>query len=226
MINHIISISGGKDSGCTVLLAQALEYENLALVFADTGHEEPQTYEYLEYLSGAVGLPIRTVKADFSNEIERKRQKLIDGELPGWSDSAIERALQVLAPTGNPFLDLCLWKGRFPSSKARFCTEHLKRDPIIEQVFLPLLDAGEVIWSWQGVRRDESDARRYAPGFEEVGGGLYIHRPLARWPAGPLRRYFKLIRIWGLNLIRCIPRVWAVWGACRVLTAVSANWQR
>jgi 3'-phosphoadenosine 5'-phosphosulfate sulfotransferase (PAPS reductase)/FAD synthetase len=89
--------------------------------------------------------------------------------------------LEVLHPTGNPFLDLCLWKGRFPSSKARFCTEHLKTDPIMYQVFFPLLDAGHVIWSWQGIRRDESLARRYAKEFEEVGGGLFNYRPIARW---------------------------------------------
>ena len=36
------------------------------------------------------------------------------------ANAAIERAKRALVPTGNPFLDLCLWKGRFPSTKARF----------------------------------------------------------------------------------------------------------
>ena len=32
-------------------------------------------------------------------------------------------------PTGNPFLDLCIIKGRFPSRKAQFCTQFLKTEP-------------------------------------------------------------------------------------------------
>jgi len=183
MINNIISISGGKDSTATALLAIALETPNIKLVFADTGHEHPETYNYICYLEDALNHPIAIVKADFSQEIKRKRQKLIQGKLPGWTDQAIARALKILYPTGIPFLDLCLWKGRFPSSKARFCTQELKRNPIFEQVFFPILEQGEAIYSWQGVRRDESLARRYTPEFEDVGGGLYNYRPLVKWSA-------------------------------------------
>ncbi|WP_211224735.1 phosphoadenosine phosphosulfate reductase family protein [Oceanospirillum beijerinckii] len=211
---NIVSVSGGKDSTATVLLAQALEAENLALVFADTGHEHPLVYDYLVYLSDAVGLPIQTVKADFSFQIERKRRKLESGDLPGWTDAARDRALAVLKPTGNPFLDLCMWKGRFPSAKARFCTDFLKRDPIIEQVFLPALDAGDVVWSWQGVRRDESPARRYAPEFEEVGGGLFNYRPIARWSAESVFEAHRVMGIepnplykMGMSRVGCMPCV-------------------
>jgi len=41
-----------------------------------------------------------------------------------------------------------------------FCSEELKRNPIIEQVQKPLLETGNII-SWQGVRRDESIRRRF-----------------------------------------------------------------
>jgi hypothetical protein len=71
----------------------------------------------------------------------------------------------------------------FPSTKVRFCSEELKRNPIIEQVHMPLLDAGETIWSWQGVRADESLARRDLPELEEVGGGLWNYRPILKWTA-------------------------------------------
>ncbi|BBB29339.1 phosphoadenosine phosphosulfate reductase family protein [Neptunomonas japonica] len=194
-INNILSMSGGKDSCSTALLAVAQEVD-FEMVSADTGHEHPETYEYLDYLESWFGKPIRRVKADFSEQIARKRRKLIAGELPGWTDAARDRALQVLYPTGIPFLDLCMWKGRFPSSQARFCTQFLKTEPIIEQVFLPLLDANEIIWSWQGVRRDESHARRYAKEFEEVGGGLFNYRPLVRWNAD---RVFEAHRYMGLK---------------------------
>ena len=29
-------------------------------------------------------------------------------------------------------LDLCIWKGRFPSRKAQFCTSELKTMPLVE----------------------------------------------------------------------------------------------
>lgn len=49
-IKNIISISGGKDSTATALLAVAMETENMQLVFADTGHEHQATYDYVDYL--------------------------------------------------------------------------------------------------------------------------------------------------------------------------------
>lgn len=170
-IKNIVSMSGGKDSTATALLALTLDVKNLSFVFADTGHEHAQTYEYLDYLEQSLDVKIERVRADFSEEINRRRKKLEEGDLDGWGESERLSAVELLKPTGNPFLDLSLWKGRFPSSKARFCTYELKVSPIFEKVFFPLLDQGHTIWSWQGVRRDESLARRFVPEFEEVGGG-------------------------------------------------------
>lgn len=214
-IENIVSVSGGKDSTATVLLAMALETENLQLVFADTGHEHRLTYEYLDYLEDKLSLPIRRVKADFSAQIDRKRQKLIDGVLPGWTDAATARALEVLKPTGNPFLDLCMWKGRFPSSQARFCTEFLKTDPIVYQVFFPLMNEGKIVWSWQGVRRDESLARRYVPEFEEVADGrLCNYRPIARWNVESVFEAHRYMGVdpnplykMGMGRVGCMPCV-------------------
>jgi len=174
----------------------ALDAKDVELVFADTGHEHQHTYDYIEYLENRLPFPLRTVKADFSAEIERKRQKLISGELKGWTHTAIQSALELLHPTGNPFLDLCLWKGRFPSSQARFCTQHLKTEPILYQVFFPALDSDNLIWSWQGIRRDESLARRYAKEFEEIRGGLFIYRPLVRWS---VESVFEALRYMGIK---------------------------
>ncbi len=212
MIRNIFSISGGKDSCATVLLGKALDVENMELVFADTGHEHPQTLEYLDYFSRSVDLSIKTVKADFSMQIERKRQKLIDGKLFGWTDAMRDSALKVLKPTGIPFLDLCLWKGIFPSTKSRFCTFDLKVEPIYEQVFLPALDSGHTVYGWQGVRRDESLARRYVPEYEEVDDGLYYLRPIARWSAESVFEAHKYMGIkpnplykQGMKRVGCMP---------------------
>lgn len=183
MLHNIVSVSGGKDSTALLLLAIERQTENLQAVFADTGHENPQTYEYVQYLNDKV-FPIRTVKADFSEQIERKKKRVAEKwREQGVPEERVLRTLETLKPTGNPFLDLCIWKGRFPSVMRRFCTEELKRNPIIEQVFMPLLDQGNEVYSWQGVRADESLARRDLPELNEVGGGLWNYRPILNWTA-------------------------------------------
>ena len=183
-IQNVVSISGGKDSTATLLLAMALDTPNLKAVFADTGNEHQQTYEYLEYLEQVTGIKIQHVKADFAPQLAHKRDFIQEKwVLQGISDSIISRALEVLQPTGNQFVDLCMWKGRFPSRKAQFCTQELKVYPVIEQCFFPMTDSGDIVYSWQGVRRDESENRRYVKEFEEMGGGIFNYRPICKWPA-------------------------------------------
>ena len=107
----------------------------------------------------------------------QKTVKVGGGRRRRWSNKAKRRALSVLYATGNAFLDLCIWKGRFPSRKAQFCTEELKRNMAVE-FQLGLIDQGHTVVSWQGVRRDESEARRNALKFEPLGGRMFIYRPL------------------------------------------------
>lgn len=181
--HNIVSVSGGKDSTATLLVAMAHQVPNLRGVFADTGNEHELTLEYVDYLEQATGVTIERRRADFSRQIAGKRRYIeTKWREQGVAESIIEDALQVLQPTGIPFLDLCLWKGRFPSRKAQFCTQELKRNVIIEQVMLPLLDGKNMVLSWQGVRREESEARRYLPECDEVGGGLFNYRPILTWP--------------------------------------------
>lgn len=180
--HNIVSVSSGKDSTATLLVALACGAPNLRAVFADTGNEHELSLRYLDYLEQATGVTIERRCADFSSRIARKRAFIaIKWRAQGVPERIVEQALQVLQPTGNPFLDLCLWKGRFPSRMAQFCTEELKRNVIVEQVMLPLMDGKNMILSWQGVRADESEARRYLAESEEVGGGLYNYRPILKW---------------------------------------------
>lgn len=187
-ILNIVSVSGGKDSAATLLLAIELKVTNLMAVFADTGNEHRITYNYVRYLSKHTGVPIVWLKADFSKQIEEKRQRLfkvIRGEAVrgNWTRKRAIRALKHTHPTGNPFLDLCIWKGRFPSTKARFCSTELKREVILFQLQFPLIDQGYKIVSWQGVRADESEDRSKLPVSDNIGDGVTNFRPILNWSA-------------------------------------------
>jgi 3'-phosphoadenosine 5'-phosphosulfate sulfotransferase (PAPS reductase)/FAD synthetase len=210
---NIVSVSGGKDSTATLLVAIALDAENLEAVFADTGNEHEQTYDYLDYLEEVTGVVIRRVQADFTRQIAGKRLFVeTKWREQGVQEDLVLAAAEMLQPTGNPFLDLCIWKGRFPSRMAQFCTMELKRDPMLEQVILPLMETGDMILSWQGVRRDESLNRRYLNECDEVGGGLFNYRPILKWDVAAVfeaHRYMGVkpnpLYAQGMSRVGCMP---------------------
>ena len=186
---HIINFSGGKDSTALLLLAIERETANMTAVFADTGNEHELTYEYIAYISATV-CPIVVVRADFSRQIANKREYVLTKWAEkGVTQSVIDCAVAALVPTGSPFLDLCIWKGRFPSTKAAFCSEELKRNPVAMQIQQPHLDAGRDVMSWQGVRRDESLNRRFLIERElklthkSTSAELWNYRPILDWTA-------------------------------------------
>ena len=235
MIKHVVSVSGGIDSGATLLIAlENCPRENVLPIFCDTGNEHQAVHDYLAYLEQALDISITRMKADFSEQIAAKRvfisrdirhrreydtalvfdangnpvpkrdgrgnivmrkvkrngvqveepvqktKKIGGGHRVRWSNKGKRRALAALHPTGNPFLDLCMWKGRFPSRKAQFCTEELKTAMAVS-FQLDLVDAGHQVLSWQGVRRDESQNRRDAKKIERIGGGIWTFRPIVEW---------------------------------------------
>lgn len=179
---NLVSVSGGKDSTATLLLALATQpRETIRAVFADTGNEHPITYDYVDYLERTTGVQIHRLRQDFSAQIARKAEYVrTHWAAKGVPQENIDRAIAALVPTGNPFLDLCIWKGRFPSRMAQFCTQFLKTEPLAEYA-LELIDAGGEVYSWQGVRADESPSRAKLPMLEHVGGGLSNYRPILRW---------------------------------------------
>lgn len=181
---HIVSVSGGKDSTATALLClDRNPRESVKLVFADTGNEHPITLEYLDYLRVRLNHPIDVVRADFAADIARKREYVLNK----WPEKGVpvdvcERAAKALVPSGNPFLDLCMWKGRFPSRKAQFCTQELKRYPLDDYTSALVLE-GYAVESWQRVRRDESQQRAHALEREQSAEGWWVNRPIVEWSA-------------------------------------------
>lgn len=99
---HHIGCSGGKDSTALLLWAiheSGLPRDSLRLTFCDTKNEDRLTYEHLDLL----------------------RKAIVES-------AGIVGGLEVLEPERG-FFELALWKHRFPSRKAQFCTQHLKLYP-------------------------------------------------------------------------------------------------
>lgn len=132
---NIVNVSGGVDSTACYLLA--LERgKPFRAVFADTGNEHEITLDYINSLARKTGGPeVQTVRADFRQRIGVRRARLEmmrdTGEYDeGWDAENVARVLENLHPTGKPMLDMCIWKGRFPSTTKRFCTVLLKLEAI------------------------------------------------------------------------------------------------
>lgn len=209
----VVSFSGGKDSTATALLALQEPNANVRLVFADTGNEHEETLAYVhDYIPARLGRPVETVRADFSADIERKRRYVVEKwPAKGAPPEAVERALRVLVPTGNPFLDLCLMKGRFPARLAQFCTQRLKRWPM-DAYMVERLREGGPLESWQGVRRDESRNRAGYADREWAPEGWEVVRPIAGWTADQVVAFVQSHGVelnplyrQGMNRVGCMP---------------------
>ncbi|KUM02732.1 phosphoadenosine phosphosulfate reductase family protein [Chromobacterium subtsugae] len=223
-VMHVVSVSGGKDSTATLLLAlERVPRENIRPIFCDTGNEHEETYEYLRYLELALDVEITRLRADFSDRMAVHRQRLLDIAAGGadyhpqakyaWTPERAARAAELMHPTGNPFLDLAMLKGMFPSHSRQFCTEALKRDPAVE-FQLQFVDAGHRVVSWQGVRRDESARRANVAQFERIGPRLYAYRPIAAWTANQVFDYSASksimpnpLYLQGMDRVGCMPCV-------------------
>jgi 3'-phosphoadenosine 5'-phosphosulfate sulfotransferase (PAPS reductase)/FAD synthetase len=140
---RICSVSGGKDSTAMYCLMIEVYGKDFLPIFADTGNEHPVTVNYVRNMHiMAGGPPVQIVKADFTKKLNKKGKEA----------------------SCNPFLDLMLWKGRAPSTKAQFCTEWVKLWPI-----LLFLEENYPTQDWimfTGLRAGESFRRSFRQPFE------------------------------------------------------------
>lgn len=127
----------------------------------------------------------------------------------------IDRAKALLVPTGEPFLDLCMLKGRFPSRTAQFCTERLKLEPI-NAITHPILEAGGRVVSWIGEMAEESPRRAKKPQMQRIrwpgNGQLVLYRPILRWTKADNFALAKKhgvkpnpLYLMGFNRVGCLP---------------------
>lgn len=113
-------------------------------------------------------------------------------------DTPLEAALSVLHPSGNSFLDAALLHGMFPMLRNRFCTDELKIQVAYDFAIKPLLDDGEVVVQWSGVRGDESSKRASYDRFSSDQRDpefLYNFLPIHQWTAADvfaLHKYFGI----------------------------------
>ncbi|MGF7152633.1 phosphoadenosine phosphosulfate reductase domain-containing protein [Novosphingobium gossypii] len=111
----------------------------------------------------------------------------------------VERAIALMQPTGNPFLDMGMLHGRFPGSQTRFCTDELKLQPMAE-LKEPLRFAGTPTIEWIGERADESEARAAKPALELIRCAIMaptvLYRPIHQWKAEDT---FEIARRHGLK---------------------------
>lgn len=225
---NVVNCSGGKDSTAMYLLALELEVPYRA-VFADVQNEHPWTYEYIEALHRRTnGPPVEVVRADLTGKFPRKR-KTIAEEWPkkGIPDAVVERALAACHPTGNVFLDACILRAGFPSSSMRFCTDRLKVEPVKRLIFDPIWESEKAVVSWQGVRADESFARRDLPGFQQLNerrGDYYVSRPLIEWTIHDVWAMLKRHRLprnplydHGMTRVGCLPCIFSRKSELRIM---------
>lgn len=220
-VRHVVSVSGGKDSTATYLLALERLGGDFEAAFADTGNEHPDTYEYVARLHERTGGPkVQVVRANFSRELARKRAYLESGRamrrtVRPWTDERARKALMAgFEPTGIPFLDLCRTKGMFPSRVRAFCSQFLKRFALLEQAHQPLIDAGRHVVSWQGIRAEESRKRSCYPMWEILpeSESVTVYRPLMGWTVEDVaamhrRHNVPLNPLYGIGFSRvgCMP---------------------
>lgn len=165
---NLFGLSGGKDS--TLLAAWAIHesgypVESLLFAFCDTENEYEEVYQQIRDLNAYV--------------VRHGCKPIVWLRAAGdWVEKFWMFPL---------FLALCIWKGRFPSAKARFCTQFLKIKPT-EALIKELVAKGHEVVSHSGVRASESIERA---GMEEWATDLFgcrTRRPLLKLSLGDVWR--------------------------------------
>ncbi len=127
-MRHIVAISGGKDSAALALYMRS-RLEKVEYVFADTGAELPEIYDFLDKMSEQLGQEI--VRLTDTTKKFREENPGVERTLPYY----IER-----------------WD-MLPSVSDRFCTKHNKIRPL--ERYVKQENGGPPATMYIGFRADE-----------------------------------------------------------------------
>lgn len=170
---HVVGFSGGIDSqACALWVRQQFPAESIILLNTDAGgNEHPLTVEFIQWYSAHI-FPVTVVPALVKDLKGR-------GTEPG---KAKDRRDEFSDEDVLTFDRLAYIKGRFPSRKMQFCTEHLKLAPQRRWTDEHLVSQGQDFERYNGVRIDESLARRNTPtrSWSEYFN-CYMNYPLRTW---------------------------------------------
>lgn len=170
---HVVGFSGGIDSqACALWVRQRFPAEDVILLNSQAGrNEHPTTVEFVRWYSENV-FPVTEVVPlvrDLGNRgtkpggTKDRREEFSDDD-----ELTFQRLAQIL--------------GKFPSSKAQFCTLYLKVAPQKRWMDENLVAQGIDFERYTGVRRAESVKRRDTPEREwDEYFDCYLNCPLAEW---------------------------------------------
>lgn len=124
------------------------------------------------------GYPIESIRGSFA-DTENEYQEVYD-QIKALDEYGQKRGVAPIRTLRSEgFLNLAIRKQRFPSARARFCTEVLKILPMLYYLHELWLDGCDVILH-SGVRASESFERSQMP---EWGEQMHckVRRPLLKW---------------------------------------------
>lgn len=201
---RIVGFSGGIDSqACAGWVLDRFPKEDVILLNSQAGgNEHPLTVEHVEWYSKNVHPVIEVVPLikDLGNR----------GTMPG---KTRDRRREYGDEEEMDFGDLAYIKGRFPSRKAQFCTEHLKLAPQLRWLAENL--DGLEYERYTGVRRDESEKRKSTP--DSCWDSYFdceVFHPLAAWTKEDCFTFIKArgerfnhLYTMGFSRVGCAPCV-------------------
>jgi 3'-phosphoadenosine 5'-phosphosulfate sulfotransferase (PAPS reductase)/FAD synthetase len=208
----IVSVSGGKDSTamCLNLFEQGYSKNDFQRVFANTGWENLETYQYLNELEKTIG-PITRIQSNI--KVKDEDQSFLEEIENEIGASQMVRAI--------------LYNGIFPSGLAKYCTRQLKLEPF--KKFFDLIDDDYV--NVVGIRREESHNRSKMDEWEfRIEFDCWTHRPLIDWTEKDvidIHHRFNLrpnnLYLNGSHRVGCYPCIYATKSEIKLISPERIN---
>jgi 3'-phosphoadenosine 5'-phosphosulfate sulfotransferase (PAPS reductase)/FAD synthetase len=182
-LKHVVGFSGGADSqACALWVRQRYPAEDIILLNTLAGgNEHPMTEEFIRWYSEHI-FPVTVITPLIRDLLGR-------GTRPGQSR---DRRQEFADDDTLTFDRLAYIKGRFPSRKAQFCTEHLKLVPQLRWCREMLHPQGLDYERYTGVRCDESAPRANTPEREwDPYFDCYLNHPIRLWTKREVFAFLK-----------------------------------